>query len=193
MCYAQRVNAAGVPQWAPNGVALSTSVDPGPPAIAPDGSGGAYVVYAGDGSEPRIQRVDASGAPQWGANGVQLTTSTSVRHMSVIDAGGAGGAIAVWRDDNGAGGLPDIRPDEVLAAACQHLPADAALIELVAYDRTPPRASGSTEPAYTALYEIEGPEVLTSAAWGRAVEEGRWPGQVRPHTLNRRHVLYRRV
>ena len=49
------------------------------------------------------------------------------------------------------------------------------------------------EPAYTALYEIEGPEVLTSAAWGRAVEEGRWPGQVRPHTLNRRHVLYRRV
>ena len=49
------------------------------------------------------------------------------------------------------GGLPDVRPDEVLAAACKQLPADAALIELVAYDRTPPRASGTTEPAYTAL------------------------------------------
>jgi CHAT domain-containing protein len=49
------------------------------------------------------------------------------------------------------GSLPDIRPDEVLAAACKHLPADAALIELVAYDRTPPRASGTTEPAYAAL------------------------------------------
>lgn len=49
------------------------------------------------------------------------------------------------------------------------------------------------EPAYTALYEVESPDVLTGAAWGRAVEEGRWPGQVRAHTLNRRHVLYRRI
>lgn len=49
------------------------------------------------------------------------------------------------------------------------------------------------EPAYTALYEVEGPDVLTSAPWGRAVEEGRWPGQVRAHTRNRRHVLYRRL
>jgi len=31
--------------------------------------------------------------------------------------------------------------------------------------------------------------VLTSPAWDKAVEEGRWPGQVRPHTKNRRHVL----
>jgi CHAT domain-containing protein len=54
------------------------------------------------------------------------------------------------------GGLPDVRPEEVLAAACKQLPADAALIELVAYDRTPPRASGTTEPAYTALV-VRGP------------------------------------
>jgi hypothetical protein len=50
-----------------------------------------------------------------------------------------------------------------------------------------------SEPTYNALYEVEHPEVLTSEAWGRAVEEGRWPGQVRPHTKNRRHVLYRRL
>ncbi len=49
------------------------------------------------------------------------------------------------------------------------------------------------EPTYNALYEIASPEVLTSDAWGRAVEEGRWPGQVRPHTKNRRHVLYERL
>jgi hypothetical protein len=49
------------------------------------------------------------------------------------------------------------------------------------------------EPTYNALYEVESPEVLTSAPWGRAVEEGRWPGQVRPHTKNRRHVLYHRL
>ena len=49
------------------------------------------------------------------------------------------------------------------------------------------------EPTYNALYEVDSPEVLTSGAWGRAVEDGRWPGQVRPHTTNRRHVLYRRI
>lgn len=49
------------------------------------------------------------------------------------------------------------------------------------------------EPTYNALYELESPQVLTSDAWARAVEEGRWPGQVRPHTKNRRHVLYERL
>ena len=49
------------------------------------------------------------------------------------------------------------------------------------------------EPRYNALYELEGPEVLTSEAWARAVDHGRWPGQVRPFTKNRRHVLYRRL
>ena len=49
------------------------------------------------------------------------------------------------------------------------------------------------EPRYTALYEIEGPEVLTSQAWSDAVDSGRWPGEVRPHTRNRRHLLLKRV
>jgi hypothetical protein len=25
------------------------------------------------------------------------------------------------------------------------------------------------------------------------VEQGRWPAQVRPHTRNRQHILYRRI
>jgi hypothetical protein len=49
------------------------------------------------------------------------------------------------------------------------------------------------EPRYSALYEITGPEVLTSAAWAKAVDQGRWPGEVRPYTRNRRHLLYRRM
>ncbi len=49
------------------------------------------------------------------------------------------------------------------------------------------------EPRYTALYEIANPEVLTSEAWAQAVDQGRWPGEVRPHTKNRRHVLYHRL
>ena len=46
-------------------------------------------------------------------------------------------------------------------------------------------------PRYTAIYEIDGPHVLTSSAWAQAVEAGRWPHEVRPHTRNRRHALYR--
>lgn len=49
------------------------------------------------------------------------------------------------------------------------------------------------EPKYTALYEIESPEVLTSDAWATAVDGGRWPAAVRPFTRNRRHVLYQRI
>jgi hypothetical protein len=45
-------------------------------------------------------------------------------------------------------------------------------------------------PRYSALYEVEGPNVLVSAAWTAAVELGRWPSQVRPYTRNRRHALY---
>ncbi len=49
------------------------------------------------------------------------------------------------------------------------------------------------EPMYNALYEVESPEVLVSDAWGKAVDQGRWPGQVRPYTKNRKHILYRRI
>jgi hypothetical protein len=49
------------------------------------------------------------------------------------------------------------------------------------------------EPRFGALYEIESPEVLTSEAWAKAVEQGRWPAQVRPYTTNRRHLLHRRI
>ena len=45
------------------------------------------------------------------------------------------------------------------------------------------------EPRHSAIYELESAEVLTSAAWAKAVDQGRWPGEVRPYTRNRRHLL----
>jgi hypothetical protein len=45
------------------------------------------------------------------------------------------------------------------------------------------------EPNFSAYYWIHNPDILTSAAWGDAIEEGRWPKYVRPFTKNRRHVL----
>jgi len=49
------------------------------------------------------------------------------------------------------------------------------------------------EPRYNALYELESPDVLLTDAWARAAEQGRWPSEVRPHTKNRRHLLFERV
>jgi hypothetical protein len=46
-------------------------------------------------------------------------------------------------------------------------------------------------PRYTAMYEIDSPQVLLSPAWKEAAEAGRWPPLVRPHTRNRKHTLYK--
>jgi len=50
---------------------------------------------------------------------------------------------------------------------------------------------GGTEPNYVALYEIDSPDVLLSKEWADAAEKGRWPGEVRPFTSNRRHIVRR--
>ena len=49
------------------------------------------------------------------------------------------------------------------------------------------------EPKYSALYELESPDVLTSDAWANAVDRGRWADEVRPYTRNRRHLLLKRT
>jgi len=47
------------------------------------------------------------------------------------------------------------------------------------------------EPRYSAIYELESAEVLVSDAWAKAVDQGRWPSEVRPYVSNRRHTLKR--
>ena len=49
------------------------------------------------------------------------------------------------------------------------------------------------EPRYTALYEVESPDVISSDAWMEASESGRWPAEVRPYTSNKRHTRHRLI
>ena len=49
------------------------------------------------------------------------------------------------------------------------------------------------EPKFSALYELESPDVMLSKEWAMATELGRWPGEVRPYTANRRITLRRRI
>ena len=50
-----------------------------------------------------------------------------------------------------------------------------------------------SEPTYAALYELESPAVLVSPEFAKAVELGRWPGEVRPFTKNRKHFMWERI
>jgi hypothetical protein len=52
------------------------------------------------------------------------------------------------------------------------------------------RQSSATEPRYLAAYELDSAAVLDSAAWKAAGEAGRWPGEIRPHTMNRHLARY---
>lgn len=52
-----------------------------------------------------------------------------------------------------------------------------------------PQAQG--RPRYACMVELDNPDVLTTPAWIKAVESGRWPDQVRPFTRNRQHTLHR--
>src|SRR6266566_4003675 len=47
-----------------------------------------------------------------------------------------------------------------------------------------------TEPRYLAAYELDGLDVMDTPAWKTAGEAGRWPGVIRPHTMNRHLSKY---
>ncbi|MDE2005329.1 MAG: hypothetical protein KGI51_02080 [Rhodospirillales bacterium] len=49
--------------------------------------------------------------------------------------------------------------------------------------------TGAGAPKYVAIYEIDSPDVLSSAAWAAASERGRWAAEVRPFTSNRHHIV----
>src|ERR1051325_3527688 len=123
--YAQRVSAAGVPQWTADGVALCTNPSTQyPPAIASDGAGGAIVAWADfrNSSSPNFQsdiyaqRITAAGVPQWTADGVALCTNPSYQYSPTIASDGAGGAIVTWYDQRRNFPGTDIYAQRVSAA-----------------------------------------------------------------------------
>ncbi len=74
-------------------------------------------------------------------------------------------------------------PGVLSALRCESVP----LTMVIGGERKTMVAEG--EPRFSAIYELESAEVLTSEAWAKAVDQGRWPSAVRPYTRNRRHVL----
>ncbi len=76
--------------------------------LAPDGNGGAFIVWTDYRPAPGfpnvfIQHVDGWGTPLWATDGIPLTTSAGNESYPRIVADGSGGAIAVWHDSRNIG------------------------------------------------------------------------------------------
>lgn len=101
--FAQRVNAWGQVQWAPDGapvrVAGSQQTNP---CIVPDGAGGAIIFYehlANNGStDIHAQRIDSSGNQLW-LTGVLICTAMNDQLLPRAVPDGSGGAIVIWQDN----------------------------------------------------------------------------------------------
>jgi predicted lipoprotein with Yx(FWY)xxD motif len=139
--YVQRVDAAGVPQWGTDGVALCTnSFDQQEARITTDGAGGAIVTwydYRGTISDIYVRRVDSAGVPQWTADGVALCTASADQRFPTIAPDGAGGAIVAWRDTR-AGSHNDIYARRVDASGSALWTADGQAICTVGADQYQP-------------------------------------------------------
>lgn len=98
--FVQRIDAAGVPQWAQDGIRLRMfpSGDRNP-KLAPDGRGGTIVAFRADGGGIYAQRIDADGSMLWIENGVALFPGSEVFSLAGMVSDGAGGAIVAWIDN----------------------------------------------------------------------------------------------
>lgn len=101
--YAQRLNAAGVPQWAANGIVVCNAVGAQvSQVVASDNSGGIVVAWgdfrSGTNNDIYAQRVNSAGAVQWVGNGVILCIDGTTQDVPQIVASGGGSTVIVWRD-----------------------------------------------------------------------------------------------
>lgn len=100
--YAQRLDGAGNPLWAPNGLPVCGAAGPQySTRIVSDGTGGAIVVWQDYGVGPGggcifAQRVDGSGTPQWNGRGLSLENHPGGLLSEDAVADGVGGVIATW-------------------------------------------------------------------------------------------------
>ncbi len=129
--YARRIDAAGVVQWAADGVAISTAAfDQTSPTIVSDGAGGAIITWCDFRSNTTddiyAQRINGAGTVQWTVNGVAISTATGNQTFPTIVSDGAAGAIITWQDSRS--GNNDIYAQHVDALGAVSWTADGVAI-----------------------------------------------------------------
>jgi hypothetical protein len=103
--FMQRVNDAGVVQWAANGVALCTAAGwQSSQALTRDGNN-VLITWTDNrngSSDIYAQSIDLSGSAFWGTDGIALSSAPGNQSGSGIVSDGNGGAIVAWTDWRGA-------------------------------------------------------------------------------------------
>lgn len=99
--FAQRLNAAGTPQWKAQGINISNDylgLDDYDPHMISDGTGGAFIEWDGAFSVGII-RLDSSGTVAWNTSATLYEGGIDSRIVS----DGAGGVIVVWSEARNSG------------------------------------------------------------------------------------------
>jgi len=100
--FAQRLDAAGAPQWTPNGVTVCAAAGLQVfPAVVSDGAGGVIAGWE-DGrngaNDVFAQRLSFAGAELWTTGGRPVSTATNDQSGVSVAQDGAGGALFAWAD-----------------------------------------------------------------------------------------------
>jgi len=103
--YVQRVNAAGTPVWAVDGIKLGVAGIESSPEVVSNGSG-AVVLWC-EGQDIYAQRFDTDGNLLWPLPGVPICTAYSTQWNIAAVPDNEGGAFIVWQDDRDSS-RPDI-------------------------------------------------------------------------------------
>lgn len=102
--YAQRINLAGIVQWMPNGVGVSTTNNrQWLSNIISDGIGGAIITWQDErlgvsSFDIYAQRINSNGIIQWTTNGAQVSTASNNQASPFITSDENNGAIIAWSD-----------------------------------------------------------------------------------------------
>jgi len=102
--YAQKLNPAGVAQWAVNGVPVCTAInDQINPNITSDGSDGAIICWEDDRttsptSDIYSQKLDGNGVIQWAPDGIEIGIAANKQAEPKNCSDGSGGSIYAFQD-----------------------------------------------------------------------------------------------
>lgn len=111
---AQRIDAGGALVWGPQPVNVTPWAEQQTAAAAvPDGSGGAYLAWMDNFSEPLgadmvAQHLDSAGAAQWPGHGVVVVASPGVQNHPQVLSDGGRGLIIAWQDYRSDPDSPDL-------------------------------------------------------------------------------------
>lgn len=101
--YTQRINAAGAPQWAINGIPVCSTPDiQEEPQLVARTAGGAVFIWTDSRNSSQqdiyAQSFDAAGTALWTTNGVPVANESHTQSAAQLITDGANGAFITWQD-----------------------------------------------------------------------------------------------